>query len=256
LCFFGYSYIIYTYLLILNVSNYRNFKWASWAKIKKENSITHNMRMIAKFLLRLILFFSILLFFDSGSFSQVQNDINDIDSGLIQSHLNKIFIPQFKFQALKALCHYPELKNTKIVFKFKKIKTTLACRPKLISIFLRKEKRTYLILINNDSSKLKNAILPLIPEAIQIGVIGHEMGHIIDYHDKGFFRIMATGIGYFFTGYKSRLEKKVDRITIEHGLKQEIIAYSNYIINTSNAPLKYKNYKRKIYYLPEDLEKL
>ena len=186
--------------------------------------------------------------------SQNQNDVND--SLIKQFGSNKTFISAFNFQIYKALAHYPELRNTKIVFKYKSIKTSLACRPSLMSIFLRKNKRSYNIFINADTSKLKNAILAFVPIKGQIGVIGHELGHIIDYQRKTIFGIVGTGFGYLFSRYKSGLEKRVDVIAINHGFKNELIEFSNYIINESDAPVEYKNYKRKIYYSQIDLEKL
>ncbi len=107
-----------------------------------------------------------------------------------------------------------------------------------------------------DSSRLNNAILDCVPLNAQIGVLGHELGHIIDYQNKGTFGIIKTGIGYLFNNTKSKLEKKVDWIAVNHGLKKELVAYISYILNESNAPENYKNYKKKIYYSPQQLDNL
>ncbi len=212
--------------------------------------------MIGNSAIKILICFLFLIITFYSSFSQKQNDQTYNDSIIKQFESNKMLIPLFKYQIFKALSHYPELKNTKIVFKYKNIRTSLACRPSLISIFLRKNKRTYNIFINRDTSKLKNAILLFVPINAQIGVIGHELAHIIDYQHKSIYGIISTGFGYFFTSYKSALEKRVDLIAINHGLKKELIEFSNYVINESNAPTEYKNYKKKIYYSQIDLEKL
>jgi len=103
-----------------------------------------------------------------------------------------------------------------------------------------------------DWSRLNNAILDCVPLNAQIG----ELGHIIDYQNKGTFGIIKTGIGYLFNDTKSKLEKKVDWITVNHGLKKELVAFISYILNESNAPENYKNYKNKIYYSPQQLNNL
>jgi hypothetical protein len=48
----------------------------------------------------------------------------------------------------------------------------------------------------------------------------------------------------------------MDQIAIERGLKEELTEFAKYILYESTAPERYKNYKRKIYYLPEELVNL
>lgn len=203
--------------------------------------------------LKFLLAFSFLLGLGNTCFSQVPGDTAKEDTLTKTFSYNKTILPEYKYQIEQALSHYPELVNTKIIFKYKRIKTTMECRPKLFPLSAGRKNRTYYIFINNDTTALKNALLEYVPLNGQIGVIGHEFSHLVDYQNKSFLGVLRTGYGYLFVRYKSRLEKKVDRITIAHGLKTELIEFCDYILNTSNAPLKYKAYKRKIYYTPQQL---
>ena len=203
--------------------------------------------------LKFLLAFSFVMGLGGFCFSQKPNDASKEDTVTKTSGHNITMLPEFKYQIESALLHYPELKDTRIVFKYKHIKTTMECRPKFFPLSIGRKNRTYYIYVNNDTAELKNALLQYVPLNGQIGVIGHEFGHLVDYQNKGFFGVLRTGYGYLFVRYKSRLEKKVDRITIAHGLKKELIEFCDYILNTSNAPLKYKVYKKKIYYSPQQL---
>ena len=56
--------------------------------------------------------------------------------------------------------------------------------------------------------------------------------------------------------YRKKLERKVDEITIAHGLGHQVMEFSSYVLNESNVSEKYKKYKRKIYYKPKQLNTL
>ena len=94
-----------------------------------------------------------------------------------------------------------------------------------------------------------------LPFDAQIGVIGHEYGHIIDYMSKNFFMVCYTGIGYMFKSYRSKLENKVDNITISHGLGWQIYHFTAYIQLKSDASDEYKKYKKENYYSKNDLKR-
>ena len=169
---------------------------------------------------------------------------------------NKKILPEFLEQTLIALSFYPELKDAHITFRYKLIGTSMACRPKLNFIFKRRANRQYVILINPDKQCLNDAILKQIPFNAQIGVIGHELGHVVDYSNKNALQIMFTGIGYIFKNYRIRLEAEIDCITIEHCLGWQLYDFCDYILNRSNAPEGYKAYKRQIYYVPQEIKEI
>ena len=78
-----------------------------------------------------------------------------------------------------ALSHYPELNNAKIRFVFRKQSSPLSAAVSWTSFFKRASKRIYFVSI---SSNVHKDIMPIqfnnLSFNSQIGVIGHELGHI------------------------------------------------------------------------------
>lgn len=167
---------------------------------------------------------------------------------------NKHICDTFRTQILIALSYYPELKDAHIQFARRRIKTTMACRPKWTFFLKPRDKRVYLILINK-RRRIEGVLLRNVPFNAQIGVIGHELGHVVDYSQKGFLRIAGTGIGYLFRNYRRKLEATIDRITIAHGLGWQVYDFADFVMNRSDAPKSYKRYKRKNYLSPLQIKK-
>lgn len=114
------------------------------------------------------------------------------------------------------------------------------------------KKRIYHVYINN-KSQFKGILLEDVPFNAQVGVIGHELAHIVDYENKNIFQIIGTGIGYLFGGYKKRLEHRIDLMTIDHGLGWQLHDWAKFAMYDSKATPKYKLYKKKIYMGPEKI---
>ena len=159
---------------------------------------------------------------------------------------------KYKKQTSIALAHYPELAGVEINFIQKDIKTTMACQPDISKILLT-GKRVYNIIIDTDKNG-EGIALSEAPFDAQIGVIGHELAHIIDYESKTTSELIQTGIGYLFTDYKRELEHNIDAITIQHGLGTYLYAWANFALNESAASDEYKNFKRDIYMKPNEIK--
>lgn len=167
--------------------------------------------------------------------------------------VNKVLLPELEAPAIIALSFYPELKNTSIRFEYKKISTTMCTRPQLSSAF--KNQRTYVIYINSDVSKIGGVSFCELNLVQRVGIIAHELAHIIDFENKNDFSVVKCGILYSCSpDYHVKLEKSTDEIVINKGLGKELYEFSNYVINTSQASEKYKAFKRKNYLLPEEIK--
>ncbi|MGQ7870554.1 hypothetical protein [Sunxiuqinia sp. sy24] len=173
-----------------------------------------------------------------------------------ESYVHKKLDATYQEQAQIAMSHYPELKGVAIEFVRKDIKTTMASRPSIDFIFRKKENRQYKIYIDTQVKKEQGLLLSDVPYNAQIGVIGHELAHIADYENKTTMGVVLTGLGYLFHPFRRKLEHKVDEITIAHGLGHQVKEFSAYVLNESNVSEKYKKYKRKIYYKPQQLSTL
>lgn len=167
---------------------------------------------------------------------------------------NKELPSGFELQALLALSYYPEFINLSIKFVNKDIKTTMACQPD-IKQMLKTGKRTYIIFIDTDKNG-EGIELAEVPFNAQVGVIGHELAHIIDYENKNTLQLIGTGFGYLFGSYKHHLEHKVDSITIKKGLGWQLRDWADFAMNQSSASQQYKAFKKEIYMNPEEIETL
>ncbi len=163
---------------------------------------------------------------------------------------------EFKDQILVALDYYPELKNVHIQFRKKDLKTTMSSIPKWDFIFRKRENRIYRVNIDSKLKGEKGILLEDVPLNAQIGVIGHELGHVADYENKTAMGILLTGLGYLLPPFHKRLERKVDEITIAHGLGYQVEDFSDFVLNRSQASEKYKRFKRKYYYKPVQIAHL
>ena len=158
-----------------------------------------------------------------------------IDS-LKQFGANKEIPEQFQKPILTALSHFPELKNVHIVFRIKKRYTCLTTRPTLISVFKRKDHRTYFVTISDQTiDTLKRLMFENLTFEEQVGVIGHELSHVVDFNSKNFFQTIGCGIGHLSQKYLDRMEFNTDRICIMHGLGSYLLAYSRHVRNVMHV---------------------
>lgn len=166
---------------------------------------------------------------------------------------NKIIPPELQTECLAALSFYPELKNTAIEFRYGHLKSTMSSKPKMSTIFKRDEKRKYLILIQkSDSLKTSLQISELSFNSL-VGWIGHELGHIVHYSHKTGAGIIFTGIKYAFPGYRKKMERFTDEITIQHNLGFALYEGTDYALNHSHITAAYKMRLQKFYLQPSEI---
>ena len=170
---------------------------------------------------------------------------------------NKTIHGDFEHSILAALMYYPALDNAHIVFKERKLATTMAARPKASSIFKKKKNRKYIILINSSQNKLKAPLLSDVPFEARVGVIGHELAHIVDYKRKSFIQIIGNGIAYVISNtFKRNLEHKIDKIAIKKGLGKGLHQFRLFVEEDANTTDQYRRFKDNIYLSSADIEKL
>ncbi len=167
--------------------------------------------------------------------------------------INKFFLPETELPAIIALSFYPELKNTHIKFEFKKIATTMAARPELISIV--KTQRSYVIYVNSDVAVTGAVSYSELNLKQQIGIIAHELAHIVDFEKRSNISVLSCGILYkCLNTYHKKMERATDELVINKGLGNELYAFTYYVLNQSSASESYINFKKKNYLLPEEIK--
>lgn len=191
-------------------------------------------------------------FFIPRSFLSMVLSKNENDISLFSNfENNKIFVDDYKVPCLKALSFYPELKDVNIEFRKAEIGTTLAARPIISSFFNTDYERTYEVIFNN-SDDCEVPFLEL-PEEGQVGILGHELAHILDYETKSFGQLLVTGCFYINAHSIRNYERGIDRVTVERGLGEKLHDAYYYILEESQASLKYKNFKKFTYLEPHEI---
>lgn len=172
---------------------------------------------------------------------------------------------QYERPILTALAYFPELKKVHIVFRIKKQYSALTTKPNFAGVFKRKDHRTYIITISNETiDTLKPLLFENLTFEQQVGVIGHELSHVVDFNSNNFLQTIGVGIGHISKRYLDKMEFNTDRICIEHGLGDYLLAYSKHVrqamnvhnwrgsdfVNKGNSNGKYERYMN-----PDTIEK-
>jgi hypothetical protein len=187
-----------------------------------------------------------MLFCENEIFSKLEKLKEDF------SH-NKCFPEQYEMQCLLALSYYPELIEKNIQFIYSKGAYSMAARPVPLTLFGRKKNRKYKIFINTQS-KNKGLLLHEVPFNAQVGIIGHELAHILDYTRKSSVEIILNGIGYMSEKFRAKFEQETDKIAIDRGLGWQVLEFCSSTHESDIVPQYYKAYKNRIYMTPASIK--
>lgn len=157
----------------------------------------------------------------AGSLSSLQQEFG----------FNKTIPAQYKKQILIALSFFPELKNTHIDFRvLKTCKAPLTTIPSFSSISTGAANRKYIITIRNLQSKnLEPILFENLPYNAQIGVIGHELSHVVDFNRQSSLLLLFNGVKHISYRYVDHFEYSTDSICVAHGLGYQLLEWSNYV---------------------------
>lgn len=152
---------------------------------------------------------------------------------LLQSEYgkNKIIPQEYRRQILLALSFFPELKNTFIEFRvIKTCKAPLTTVPSFTSILKSPQDRKYVITIRNLRSKnLEPILFEHLSFNAQIGVIGHELSHVVDFSGQSSLQLITGGINHISYKYVDHFEYRTDSICVAHGLGYQLLEWSKYV---------------------------
>ncbi|MEO8770203.1 MAG: hypothetical protein ABI402_08965 [Ferruginibacter sp.] len=143
---------------------------------------------------------------------------------------HKIIPVAYEKPILLALCYFPELIDVDIEFRIKHVITPLASRPAWTSILKGKTGRKYVITISDTSNKQLSPILfKELDFDAQVGVIGHEISHVVDFNRKNTLGVLRVGIGNLSSKFLDKFEYGTDSICIAHGLGYQLLAWSIFV---------------------------
>lgn len=191
--------------------------------------------------------------------------VQKVNKDFIQSNWEKIKLKfgfnkkvpkEIQSNFYTAIGYYPELKDINIKVRYGRIKTTMQCRPRWDFIFHKKENRSYVIYIGNKIKEDHGILYKHLPLNAQIGVIGHELAHIVDYRTMNNLQMIQFGIDYLKSNKKKEIENRTDLIAIHRGLGYQIKAFSKYVFEDSGASFKYLSYKMRYYFRPNQINEI
>lgn len=177
-----------------------------------------------------------------------------LNDSLYQNYgANKKFVKEFELQSLIALSYYPELKNVPITFEYSDIKTTMEVRPEYLSVF-KSHNRRYIIFIDDKVQNNLGVLLSEVSFNAQIGVIGHELAHIMDFQHRSVTSMLGLGIDYVIKKNHAKYERSIDEYAIKRGLGWQELEFADYMQNKSKATAKYKRFKQINYLSVAEIE--
>lgn len=159
---------------------------------------------------------------------------------------------QFKDPVNTASTAFSELKDVKVEIRRKEIKSMMAARPKLSSFFKSRDKREYVIIISNRKSMNANALYTNMTRCAQVGVLGHELCHILSYEEMTNLELIWFAIKYVFN--KKEVEAETDLMAIKRGFGTQIIEFNSYLHQSPITNKKYLRQKKKYYLSVNDIE--
>jgi len=152
---------------------------------------------------------------------------------------------------------YTPLAGHRMVLCQKKIgKTTMQAQPIINQKFWNRKRREYRVDCNHQTQVDDPTRLENLPTDVLEGWLAHEVGHVMDYHSRGWFNLIWLGIQYLINSKRKReAEHQADLYAIEYGFAEKILATKRYILDHSDIAEAYKERIRKYYMTPEDVER-
>src|SRR5690606_31633738 len=111
------------------------------------------------------------------------------------------------------------------------------------------------IYINNDIYKT-GMLLNEAPLAAQVGLVGHELAHVLDFKQKSFLELAWWGIQYSFIKQQGGIEKQADKTTIRQGLGWPLYHWAQFALNHPVVSSQYLKMKKTRYLLPNEIRDL
>lgn len=154
---------------------------------------------------------------------------NKYDSLKLGYGANKHMPAVFEKQIIYALSYFPTLKRTRIRFKLNAT-GIIATRPAWGSIFKKSGRRTYIVTINDSKESKWSRFLFMHADVNgQVGILGHELTHILNFERKNTWGLLGIGLGHVSKAYMDRFENKTDSLCIELGFGHQLISWNIFL---------------------------
>jgi hypothetical protein len=157
---------------------------------------------------------------------------------------------------LIALSAYPELKHVRISVQEGDFRTTMAARPTPKSLLAPPHIRSYRIMVDTLDPASEGKLFKELPFQARIGIMAHELAHVLDYSQRGFAGILRYGVRYLFKGQREELEARTDRIAVERGFGWQLLAFKEHLRTKAELDPNYRAYKERVYLSHQELRSI
>tara|TARA_R110002012_G_scaffold70013_1_gene180764 strand:- start:6382 stop:7017 length:636 start_codon:yes stop_codon:yes gene_type:complete len=176
---------------------------------------------------------------------------------LILKELKNTIPDSIRPEVETALGHFPELKGIPIEFKFKKNirKSVMQAQPTWSALLKPKSKRSYVILISEEfkisGEEFKTVDMPT---DVLIGWVGHELGHVMDYQERGNLNLVGFGVRYvLLKEFVKKAERAADSFAVSRGMSEYILKTKRFILDHSEIDETYKTRIKQYYLSPDEI---
>ena len=172
--------------------------------------------------------------FETYSFADtLANRSYDLDSLKAIIGDNKGLPEGFEEVAAIAYSAYPQLKDLNIDMILTQQGAPMESTLKIRSLFGPRKNRQYLIFLNDAQNTFFDPILlRALPFDAQVGILAHELGHIVYYHELNLFQFGKWGLRYLRDDeFRVTHERTTDLMPVYHGLGSQIYQYAYFVRN-------------------------
>lgn len=155
----------------------------------------------------------------------------DLDSLKAVIGVNKGLPKGFEIAAAIAYSAFPELKDVSIEMILTPDGAPMEATPVIKSLFSLTGGRKYQILLNDaENTHFDPILLRSLPFDAQVGILAHELGHIVYYEDLNIFAFAKWGLMYLISDdFVATHERSTDLMPIYHGLGNQIYQYAYFV---------------------------
>jgi len=182
----------------------------------------------------------------------------DLDSLKAIIGNNKGLPEGFEIAAAIAYTAYPQLKDVNIDMILTQYGAPMESSLEIWSLFGLAKNRRYLVLLNDASNSYFDPILlRSLPFDAQVGILAHELGHIVYYHELNLFEFGKWGLNYLRDDeFRATHERTTDLMPVYHGLGSQIYQYAYFVRKDPTCRAFYeegKDFMDKYYLTDEEI---
>lgn len=166
------------------------------------------------------------------AFAKVLEDrVYDLDSLKAIIGENKGLPKGFEIAAAIAYSAYPQLKDVQIDMILTQEGAPMETTVAIGSLFGSRKNRQYLVLLNDaQNSYFDPILLRSLPFDAQVGILAHELGHVVYYHELNLLQFGKWGLMYLWDDeFRATHERTTDLMPVYHGLGNQIYRYAYFV---------------------------